>query len=293
MVDFAAALDEVEPSAMRDVVVEVPDVSWDDIGGLEGPKRELIRSVEWPLTHADLFADAGITPPRGILLYGPPGTGKTMLARAVANATDANFISVKGPELLNKYVGESERAVRETFERARQNAPAVVFFDEIDAVSPQRSDEDSGAPERVVSQLLTELDGVEPLESVTVIGATNRPDRIDPALLRPGRFERLVSVPLPDRAAREAIFRVHTRSMDVEDADLAALADRTEGFTGSDIEAVVREAGMAAIDDAVGRGVDEVRVTASHLETAVAEATPSTTAEQRDYYERLAERGVR
>jgi transitional endoplasmic reticulum ATPase len=295
MVDFRTALEEVEPSAMRDAAVEVPDVTWDDVGGLAAAKRELVRSVEWPLTHPELFAGAGISPPQGILLYGPPGTGKTLLARAVANATDANFISVKGPELLNKYVGESERAVREVFERARQNAPAVVFFDEIDAVSPERSDDDSGAPERVVSQLLTELDGIEGLESVTVIGATNRPDRIDAALLRPGRLERIVEVPLPDESARESIFRVHTRSMPLRGIDPVDLAARTEGYSGSDIEAVVREAGMLAVEDALGRdgAADGIVVTADHFDRALAASEPSITPEQRDYYRDLADRGVR
>jgi transitional endoplasmic reticulum ATPase len=295
MADFRTALESVETTGMRDVTVEVPRTTYDDVGGLEDAKRELVRSVEWPIRYPGLFERLGVTPPRGILLYGPPGTGKTLLARAVANATDANFISVKGPELLNKYVGESERAVREIFERARRNAPAVVFFDEIDAVSAARGDDESGAPERVVSQLLTEIDGVERMEGVTVIGATNRPDRIDPALLRPGRLERIVAVPVPDESARRAVFRVHTRSMPLaSDVDLDALAARTEGYTGSDVEAVVREAGMLAAEDALARGGDpdavDVAVTMAHLERALADTQPSTTPDQRDYYERMRDR---
>jgi transitional endoplasmic reticulum ATPase len=298
MADFRTALESVEATGMRDVTVEVPRTTYDDVGGLEDAKRELVRSVEWPLRHPGLFDRLGVTPPRGILLYGPPGTGKTLLARAVANATDANFISVKGPELLNKYVGESERAVRDIFERARQNAPAVIFFDEIDAISAERGDEDSGAPERVVSQLLTEIDGVERIEGVTVVGATNRPDRIDPALLRPGRFERIVAVPVPDESARRAVFRVHTRSMPLApDVDLDALAARTEGYTGSDVEAVVREAGMLAVEDALGGGTDpeavDVAVTMAHLERALADTQPSTTPDQREYYERMRDREFR
>jgi transitional endoplasmic reticulum ATPase len=315
--DFEVALRAVEPSGMRGVSVEVPSATYDDVGGLEEVKRELVRAVEWPIRYPDLFGSIGITPPKGILLYGPPGTGKTLLARAVANATDANFISVKGPELLNKYVGESERAVREVFERARQNSPAVVFFDEVDAVSPERNDDDSGAPERVVSQLLTELDGVEGLTDVTVIGATNRPDRIDPALLRPGRFERIVEVPMPDEAAREEILRVHSRAMSLQDVDLRAVARRTEGYTGSDLEALVREAGMLAVEDALeaadsatngdaADGTDSelagavaatarkrVTVTADHVERALAASKPSVSADRRSYYERLDETGVR
>jgi transitional endoplasmic reticulum ATPase len=313
--DFEVALRAVEPSGMRGVSVEVPSATYDDVGGLEDVKRELVRAVEWPIRYPDLFGSIGITPPKGILLYGPPGTGKTLLARAVANATDANFISVKGPELLNKYVGESERAVREVFERARQNSPAVVFFDEVDAVSPERSDDDSGAPERVVSQLLTELDGVEELTDVTVIGATNRPDRIDPALLRPGRFERIVEVPMPDEAAREEILNVHTRTMSLQDVDLRAVARRTEGYTGSDLEALVREAGMLAVEDALDAadsttngdatdGTDlagavaatarkRVTVTADHVERALTASKPSVSADKRSYYERLDETGVR
>jgi transitional endoplasmic reticulum ATPase len=312
--DVESALAEVSPSGMREATVEVPTVSFDDVGGLAEAKRELVRAVEWPLRYPGLFDRLGITPPQGVLLYGPPGTGKTLLARAVASATDANFLSVKGPELLDKYVGESERAVRGVFERARENAPAVVFFDEVDAVSPERGD-DSGAAERVVSQLLTELDGLERLEGVTVIGATNRPDRIDPALLRPGRFERIVGVPVPDEAAREAIFGVHTRSMPLSpDVDLVSLARRTDGYTGSDIEAVVREAGMLAMEatlsgtgpsgdgragdagldgTAPGEGLPDVLVDMAEFEAALESSRPSLSADRRRYYENLREESLR
>jgi transitional endoplasmic reticulum ATPase len=294
--DFAAADDAVEPSAMRGFRVSVPSVSYDDVGGLEAAKRELERAVEWPLRHPELFEQYGTTPSRGILLYGPPGTGKTLLAQAVASATDANFISVDGPELLDKYVGESERAVRQVFAAARQNAPSVVFFDEVDAITTVRGDDDAGggsrAPERVVSQLLTEIDGIERLDSVTVVGATNRPDRIDPALLRPGRLERVVEVPLPDRTARREILAVHTRDVPVGDVDLGAVADRTEGYTGSDLEALVREAALAAIERrlrTVGRDGD-ASVETDHFDAALETVRPSVTGDQREYYERVGDR---
>ena len=248
--DFDNALKMVEPSAMREVLVEVPNVRWSDIGGLEDVKQELQEAVEWPIKQPDLFKRMGIEPPRGILLYGPPGTGKTLLARAVATESEANFIAVKGPEMLSKWVGESERAVRETFRKARMAAPAIIFFDEIDAVVPMRGSGigDSHVTERVISQLLTELDGLEKLENVVVIAATNRPDLIDSALLRPGRFDRLVLVPAPDKKARLEIFKIHTKGMPLaKDVDLEALAAETEGYTGSDIAALCREAAMLVL----------------------------------------------
>jgi transitional endoplasmic reticulum ATPase len=248
--DFDNALKMVEPSAMREVLVEVPNVRWSDIGGLEEVKQELQEAVEWPIKQPDLFKRMGIEPPRGILLYGPPGTGKTLLARAVATESEANFIAVKGPEMLSKWVGESERAVRETFRKARMAAPAIIFFDEIDAVVPMRGSGigDSHVTERVISQLLTELDGLEKLENVVVIAATNRPDLIDSALLRPGRFDRLVLVPAPDKKARLEIFKIHTKGMPLaKDVDLEALAAETEGYAGSDITGLCREAAMLVL----------------------------------------------
>jgi transitional endoplasmic reticulum ATPase len=250
MNDFQEALTEVEPSAMREVLVEVPNVHWKDIGGLKDVKQELEESVEWPMKFRDIFDYAHTKPPRGILLYGPPGTGKTLLAKAVANESEANFISIKGPELLSKWVGESERGVRDVFHKARQAAPCIIFMDELDSIVPTRSagSSDSQVTERVISQILTELDGLEELRDVTVIGATNRPDIIDPALLRPGRFDKLLYVPIPDLDSRKEIFRIHLNekplSADISVEDLAA---RTEGFSGADIQAVAETATMNAI----------------------------------------------
>jgi len=277
MRDFERALDRVSPSAMRELQAAVPSVTYEDVGGVREAKRELVRTVEWPLRYPELFDALQTEPPRGVLLYGPPGTGKTMLAKAVANATDANFISVKGPEVLDKYVGESEAAVRKIFEKARQNAPAVVFFDEVDAIAPRRGQEyGTHAVERVVSQLLTELDGLEPLEDVVVLGATNRPDVIDPAILRPGRFERLVEVPLPDREARREIFEVHTEAVPMAGIDLDTLAAETEGYSGSDIAALVREASLLAIETFVtGSGRADPTVTADHFARALATVEPT------------------
>jgi len=292
--DFEAAIESADPSAMRDVQVERPDVRFADIGGLDDAKHELLRAVEWPLQYPDLFDEVGIETPKGLLLYGPPGTGKTMLVKAVANASDANFLSINGPELLNRYVGESERGVREMFETARQNAPTIVFFDEVDAIAAERGGGDNSVIERVVSQLLTELDGVRGRQDVVVIGATNRPDMVDPALLRPGRFEKLVGVPVPDDTAREAIFEVHTREVPLGDVDLAALAADTEGYTGSDIEAVVREATMMATEDtlrededAAPDSIDPSSITVDHdyFEDALAAVGPSVDEEMQAVYE--------
>ncbi|MDY6818985.1 MAG: AAA family ATPase [Halobacteriales archaeon] len=294
--DFEAALQAVEPSAMRSVTVEVPAVGYDDIGGLTAAKRELIRAVEWPLAYPDLFDRLNTDPPAGLLLYGPPGTGKTLLARAVANATDANFISINGPEILDKYVGESERSVREVFDRARQHAPAVIFFDEVDAITPQRgNDVGSRAAERVVSQLLTEIDGLESLDDVVVIAATNRPDMIDPALLRPGRLEKAIEVPLPDRDAREEIFRIHSRDIPRSEIEFAGLAERTDGYSGSDIEAIVREASMLALEDYLADQENpqsaqrRLQVTARHFRQALEAVSPSVTEDRREYYDDLAD----
>jgi len=250
--DFKEALKEIQPSALREVLVQVPDIKWDDIGGLENAKQELIEAVEWPLKYPESFDKFGVTPPRGVLIYGPPGTGKTLLAKAVANESKANFIAVKGPELLSKWVGESEKGVREVFRKARQTAPTVIFFDEIDSIASARSGSstDSGVTQRVVNQLLTEIDGLEELQDVAVIAATNRVDIMDPALLRPGRFDRHVKVDDPDEAARLAIFKVHTKDMPLaDDVDLDYLAKNTQKYVGADIEAVCREAVMLTLRD--------------------------------------------
>ncbi|AEF95922.1 CDC48 family AAA ATPase [Methanotorris igneus] len=286
MDDFKEALKEVEPSALREVLVEVPNVKWDDIGGLEDVKQELREAVEWPLKHRDVFERMGIRPPRGVLLFGPPGTGKTLLAKAVANESEANFISVKGPEIFSKWVGESEKAIREIFRKARQTAPCIIFFDEIDSIAPRRgSGHDSGVTEKVVNQLLTELDGLEEPKDVVVIAATNRPDILDPALLRPGRLDRIVLVPAPDKKARLAIFKVHTRKMPLaDDVDLEKLAEKTEGYTGADIEAVCREAAMLALRENINAEKVEMR----HFEEALKKIKPSVSKEDMELYEKLA-----
>ena len=247
--DFFAALRELQPSALREVLIERPNLHWEDIGGLEDAKRELREAVEWPLRYGPVFEYMNATPPKGILLYGPPGTGKTMLAKAVAAESEANFINVKGPEFLSKWVGESEKAVRETFRKARQASPCIVFMDEIDSIAPTRGgDGDSHVTERVISQLLTEMDGLESLHNVVVIAATNRPDMLDPALLRPGRFDRLVKIGAPDLEARKQILKVHAKNKPLAaDVDLDDLARRTDGYTGADLAAMVNEATMLAI----------------------------------------------
>jgi len=256
--DFFAALREMQPSTMREVLIESPNLKWEDIGGLEEVKLELKEAVEWPLKYSEVFEHMNASAPKGILLYGPPGTGKTMLAKAVATESEANFINVKGPEFLSKWVGESEKAVRETFRKARQAAPCVIFIDEIDSIAPVRGGGlDSQVTERVVSQMLTEMDGLESLNNVVVIAATNRPDMIDPALLRPGRFDRLVHVPMPDLDARRSILRIHTRKKPLaDDVNLDELAKKTEGYSGADLAALVNEAVMLAIRDIVSQGED-------------------------------------
>ena len=248
--DFKSALKEIQPSALREVLVQVPDIEWDDVGGLDDAKQELKEAVEWPLKYPENFQKLGVKPPKGILLYGIPGTGKTLLAKAVASESEANFISVKGPELLSKWVGESEKGVREVFRKAKQTAPTVIFFDEIDSIASTRSgdDGDSGVTKRVVNQLLTEMDGLEELEDVAIIAATNRPDIIDPGLMRPGRFDRHIKVDTPSEEARLAIFEVHTKDMPLaNDVDLKKLAKMTDGYVGADIEAVCREAAMLTL----------------------------------------------
>lgn len=259
--DFNNALREMTPSALREVFIESPNVHWSDIGGLEDAKQELKEAVEWPMKYPALFKQTNAKPPKGILLYGAPGTGKTMLAKAVATESEANFISVKGPEFLSKWVGESEKAVRETFRKAKQAAPCIIFFDEIDSITPTRgAGSDSHVTERVISQLLSEIDGLEELHNITVIAATNRPDIIDPALLRPGRIDRLIYVTPPDKDSRYEIFKVHTAKTPLDsDVDLDALAEDTDGFTGADIASVCNEATMLAIREHVnsGKATDE------------------------------------
>ena len=248
--DFKNAQKEIQPSALREVLVQIPDIKWDDVGGLDDVKQELKEAVEWPLKHPETFQRLGIRPPKGTLLYGIPGTGKTLLAKAVASESEANFISVKGPELLSKWVGESEKGVREVFRKAKQASPTVIFFDEIDAIASARggNDTDSGVTKRVVNQLLTEMDGLEELEDVAIIAATNRPDILDAGLMRPGRFDRHIQVKEPDEEARISIFEVHTKDMPLaSDVDIKKLAKNTDGYVGADIEAVCREAAMLTL----------------------------------------------
>ena len=294
--DFMDAYREMQPSTMREVLIEKPNVHWDDIGGLENVKQELREVVEWPLKYRKLFAHMKVKIPKGILLYGPPGTGKTLLAKAVATESEANFISVKGPEFLSKWVGESEKAVREVFRKARQAAPSVIFIDEIDAVAPVRGrDLGSHVTERVVSQILTEMDGLEELHNVTVIAATNRPDILDPALLRPGRFDRLIYVPVPGKKAREEIFRIHLRGKPLaEDVKIEELAEKTEGYTGADIEAICNEATMLAIREYITNHGDpenpkKAKIFMRHFEEALNKVKPLSK-EERELYEKMAER---
>ncbi|HHL41883.1 MAG TPA: AAA family ATPase, partial [Candidatus Bathyarchaeota archaeon] len=245
------SLREVPPSTMREVLVESPNVQWTDVGGLEDTKQELREAIEWPLKYGEIFDYSGVSPPKGIMLYGSPGTGKTLIAKAVATESEVNFISVKGPELLSKWVGESERGVREVFRKARQAAPCIVFFDEVDSIVPPRGrDLGSNVTERVVSQILTELDGLESLKDVVVIAATNRPDMVDPALMRPGRIDRILYIPNPDKDAREAILAIHTRGMPLaEDIDMDKLAEQMENYSGADIAATCQAASQIAIHE--------------------------------------------
>jgi transitional endoplasmic reticulum ATPase len=294
--DFLDALKDLEPSALREVMVESPNVRWEEIGGLEEVKQQLVESVEWPLAYAKLFQHMDARPPKGILLYGPPGTGKTLLAKAVATESQANFISVKGPEFLSKWVGESEKAVRETFRKARQAAPSVVFLDEIDSIAPARSSgtADSHVTERVISQILTELDGLESLNNVIVIAATNRPDIIDAALLRPGRFDRLIEIGMPDEKARLEILKIHTSKKPLaEDVSLEELAKKTEKYSGADLAAIVNEAVMLAIRECVLTGKAEekeelcaYKIEKRHFDEALKKVQP--TAAEMDLYKRFA-----
>jgi len=281
--DFKTAYREITPTAMREVYIEVPSVNWADVGGLTDVKQELQEAVEWPIKKPEAFTRVGIRPPKGILLFGPPGCGKTMLARAVATESEANFISIKGPELFSKWVGESEKGIREVFKKGRSAAPSIVFFDELDSVAPRRGSDlgDSGASERVISQLLTEMDGIESLVNVVVIGASNRPDIIDPAILRPGRFDRLIYVPAPDHATRRQILKIHTRNMPLTpDVDLDRITSQTAGYSGADIEAVCREAGLISLR----RDIETKSVTLEDFRDAMERVKPSVTPDMENWY---------
>jgi SpoVK/Ycf46/Vps4 family AAA+-type ATPase/intein/homing endonuclease len=272
--DFIDALKGVRPSALREVFVEIPDIKWDDIGGLDDVKQELKEAVEWPLKHPDKFKLMGVKPPKGVLMYGVPGSGKTLLAKAVAHETESNFILVNGPELLSKFVGESEKAVRKVFEKARQASPVVIFFDEIDAIAPRRGRDngDSGVTERIVNQLLTEIDGLQELNNVVIIGATNRPDIIDPALLRSGRFDRLIQTPVPDEKTRLEIFKIHMKNMPLsKDVKLDKLVESTKNYVGSDIEAVCRESAIFALR----KNMESKEITMKEFSEALKKIGPS------------------
>ncbi len=290
--DFKNALKEMQPSTMREVLIEKPNVRWEDIGALEEAKQELKEAVEWPLKFGKVFDHMNAKPPKGILLYGPPGTGKTMLAKAVATESEANFIAVKGPEFLNKWVGESEKAVRETFRKARQASPCVIFMDEIDSIAPERgTGGDSNVTERVISQMLTEMDGLESLNDVVVIAATNRPDIMDPALLRPGRFDKSIFIGPPDKESRKAIFGIHTKNRPLaDDVDLEELADKTDGCTGADIAAICNEAVMNAVRHLISENpepkdedIQNCRVSKEDFEKALDKFGPKSRQELKDY----------
>jgi transitional endoplasmic reticulum ATPase len=287
--DFDYGFRVVRPSAMREVIVQVPNIKWTDIGGLEDVKQKLKESVEWPIKYANNFKKLGIRPPRGILLYGPPGTGKTLLAKAAAKETEMNFISIKGPELLSKFVGESEKAVREIFRKARQVAPCIIFFDEIDSLIPRRGmrQDSSGVTEQVLNQLLTELDGLEELQNVIIIAATNRPDMIDPAMLRPGRIDRLIMVPPPKESARIEIMKVHTKNMPIaKNVNIEELAKKMENYTGADIENVCREAAMIALR----KNIESKEVILENFEQALENSNPSVDEETIKMYDSFNEK---
>ncbi len=287
MDDFKEALKNVRPSALREVMIETSKITWNDVGGLESVKQELKEAVEWPLKHKESFKRLGVKPPRGVLLYGPPGTGKTLLAKAVAHEAESNFISVKGPELLSKWVGESEKAVREIFKKARQASPSIIFFDELDSIAPRRSaaqDTDHHTTERVVNQLLTEMDGLQEMADIVIVAATNRPDILDTALLRPGRFDRIILVGVPDKKAREAIFKVHTKGMPLaKDVDINKLVEKTEGYVGADVESVCKEAAILALR----RDMKSKEIKIKDFEEALKKVNPSVNKDVQKAYEEL------
>jgi len=287
--DFQNALKMVEPSAMREVLIEIPNVRWADIGGLEDVKESLKEVVQWPLQNPDAFKRIGIKPPTGVLLYGPPGTGKTLLAKAVATESEANFIAIKGPEILSMWVGESEKKIREIFRKAKQVAPCIIFFDEIDSLAPKRgaAGTSSHVMENIVSQILVEISGLEELHNITVIAATNRPDIMDPALLRPGRFERLIFVGPPDEKASEEILKIYTQNMPLsKDVDLKALAKKLQGYTGADVEALCREAGLTALREDMKTKV----VTMKNFEAALEKVKPTIDPKVVEYYRKAGEK---
>ena len=288
MRDFIEAYKEITPTALREVEIETPTVHWEDIGGLHEVKQRLIEAIQWPLEYPEKFERLGIKPPKGILLYGPPGCGKTLLAKAVATEAEANFITIKGPEVYSKWVGESEKAIREVFRKARQAAPCVIFLDEIETIVPRKDilDDSSGVTHRVASQLLAEMDGIEELRDVIVIGATNRPDLMDPAILRPGRFDRLIYVPPPDEKSRLQILKIYTQKMPLaEDVSLEKIASMTEGYSGADLESLCREAGMAVLR----RDRDAAYVTWADFQEALKIVKPSISPSMLKEYERLSE----
>ena len=289
--DFDDALKVVRPSAMREVLVETPNTKWDDIGGIEKAKTELKEAVEWPMKFPASFERMGIKPPRGVLLYGPPGTGKTLLAKAVANESEANFIQVKGPSLLSMWVGKSEEGVRKIFERARQVSPCIIFFDEIDSLAGRRGMEHGQkVTERVLNQLLAEMDGIEDLSNVIVVAATNRPDMLDSALMRPGRFDRIVYVGVPDKEGREAILKIHTKNMPLEKSiDIKKLAEELEGYTGADVESLVREAAMLALRE----NIDTKKVTKKHFEKAMEKVPASVSKSDQQRYKQIEQQYLR
>ena len=284
MNDFKIAIRDIEPSALREIYVEIPEVSWEDVGGLDEVKERLKESVEWPLTMPDRFEHFGVKPPRGIVLFGAPGTGKTLIAKAIAHEAKANFITVKGPELISKWVGESEKAIREVFKKAKQASPSIIFLDEFESIAGARtpnSGEGSDVSNRVVNQMLSSMDGVESMEGVIVIAATNRPEMIDPALLRSGRFERVMHIPPPDHASLRKILKIHSKGMPLGKFDLDSLADKMQNFTGADVEAVCREAALIAMR------AEKKSVAKKHFEEAIARVRPTITPDMIEYYNKL------
>ncbi len=282
--DFMDSLKSVRPSAMREVLLELPDIKWSDVGGLNDVKQELAEAVEWPLKNAKSFDRLGIEPPKGVLLYGPPGTGKTLLAKAVACESEANFILIKGPEMLSKWLGESEKAIRKIFKKARQTSPCIIFFDEIDSIAPKRGSEgDNKAIERVVNQLLTEIDGLEVNSNIIIMGSTNRPDILDPALLRPGRFDRIVYTSVPDKRTRFEILKVCTKNMPLYNIDLVELSERTEGYVGADLNLLCKEAGLLALRE----NINALEIEKRHFEAALKKVSPSVSSDVEELYKNM------